>query len=573
MDKYTYYITDNYFQVYPANQVEFSIERESGKMFYRTKITNEIVLKDRNIDGKAITDYTDIKNYESQRYVPLKVYKLNDSAAYDLFMQGYLDLTGEWDEDNHKVVCNVITRDDYYFASKLGNKKFNILQLGLTAKDIIMRVDAVDTTISNCYYLNDILELIFLNIYDNEDASFTSQFLTSSTNPVTLQTSETNKIYICNKQSVTDTTSEPEVLELSFDDIMNYLQVQFDVYWYISSDALIVEHRQFFENDFSYATAKSVGLDLTDYTNNGKSYSDNFIKNKKSYTIDSEQIYNKEGWKYQEYQNVAFRDAYISYDINKIEEREVLLSIDVSNDIEYIIDNSDVSNSGVCFLACETSGLDTIIIRRDIQISVNEFQSFNNFSYNTFKFVENEIKEATGIINQYAHSNQIPIGQYDSIVVSFNMTLLSGTMPKLYFINTSETIVEGENSISFTKTTSGTSYYYVQIIALGTCSFKLKNFAVTRVTNKNIVNAPFAWSDLLWKYHKRGRILSEGYMNGILTPFESGLKLKQGEIITAVPINDFTETDLIKTDLGEGELKKATFNDNNIYDLEVIYDT
>ena len=36
----------------------------------------------------------------------------------------------------------------------------------------------------------------------------------------------------------------------------------------------------FFEKDFSYSVAKSVGTDLTDYTNNGKAYTNTLIRNK-----------------------------------------------------------------------------------------------------------------------------------------------------------------------------------------------------------------------------------------------------------------------------------------------------
>ena len=571
MNKYKYYITDSNVRVYPANDVAFAYEKQKGEAFYRLRITNSLDFQNRPIDGELINDFNLLKPYQNDGYVIFKVYELQDDETYDLFITAYLDLTGTWDEDNKIVTCPVITKDEHYFWDKYGDKKFNVLQFGLTATDVIQRIDVTDTTISNCYHLNDILEIIFKNIYDDENASMTSSFLTSATNPMTGATSETTLIYICHKDSVTDTTSEPEVLELSFDDIMRFLRTQYNLYWYVSSNVLYVENYKYFENAFSYTVARSVGTDLTDYTNNGKSYSDNFIRNKNKYSTDSEGLYYEELWKYQEYENIAFKDSKITYDVNLLENKKIEHSIEVSNDINYILNNTDISSDGVCFMACEID-TETIIIRRDVQISVNEFEIFHNWDFNTFKFVGNEIVSAIGTVNQYAHTNMIPISQDDRVVISFNMTKISGTMPQLEFIGTTESISDDYNSIGFTKTSAGTSYYFPKIKAAGTCNFSITNFSVTRIMNKNVINAPMAWCDLLWKYHKRGRVLLEGYMNGILTPFESVIKLIRGETISSVPINSFDPYDLIRTDIGDGEVARASFNENNVFDLEVVYD-
>ena len=573
MDKYKFYITDSLVRVYPANDVMFAYRKVKDQAFYRLEITNSLDFQDRIIEGDTISDFTLLRPYEDERYVTFYVYQLQSDDTYDLFISGYLDLTGEWNIDDKIITCNVISKDEYYFWDRYGDKKFNVLQFGLTAKDVIQRIDLVDTTISNCYALNDVLEIIFKNIFDDEDASVTSSFLTSATNPVTSTTSETTLIYICHKDSVTDTASEPEVLELSFDDIMSFLKIQFNLYWYVTGNTLYVENYKYFENAFSYSVARSVGTDLTDYTNNGKSYSDNFIKNKNKYHTIAESLMYEEIWKYQEYENIAFKDSQITYDVNLLENKKVEYVLQVSNDINYIIDNTDISGNGVCFLACELDGADTIIIYRDVQISINEFEIFNNFDFGTFKFTGNEIVSAIGTVGQYAHANRIRVGQDDVVVISFVITLISGTMPQLEFITSTESISAGYNSIAFTKTSAGSSSYIPKIVAAGTCNFSLIDFAVTRITNKNVVNAPMAWGDMLWKYHKRGRILSQGYMNGILTPFESALKLKQGETISSVPISTLDPYDLIRTDIGDGELLRASFNKNNVYELEVVYDT
>jgi len=88
---------------------------------------------------------------------------------------------------------------------------------------------------------------------------------------------------------------------------MKYLNTQFNLNYYVSGNSLIVESLEFFENNFSYASARTVGVDLTSYTNNGKSYSGDLILNKHKYKYDNSKIVSEEQFAYQEWKNKDFK--------------------------------------------------------------------------------------------------------------------------------------------------------------------------------------------------------------------------------------------------------------------------
>ena len=100
MEKYRYYITSAEIEVYPANDVQFTYTREPGEAFYRLSISNAIDFQDRVTDNQTYVDYTTLKDYEEDRYVLFKVYQLQDDDTYDLFIEAYLNLTGNWQNYN-----------------------------------------------------------------------------------------------------------------------------------------------------------------------------------------------------------------------------------------------------------------------------------------------------------------------------------------------------------------------------------------------------------------------------------------------------------------------------------------
>ena len=576
MDKFTYYITDAEERVYPSNDVKYSYVRETGERYVRLKVSNSLTFQDRLKDGTLISDYAILKAIESDRYTSIKIYKLQSNSTYSLIITGILDLTGEWDVSNKSVSCSVITNDDYDFVKKYGSKKFNVLQFGLTATTVKHTVTTtLDTDIDNTYLIQDILEVIFQNIFENASASITSQFLTSATNPVTGVSSETTKIYICHKESVQDTASSPEVLELSFDDIMKYLNTQFNLNYYVSGNSLIVESLEFFENNFSYASARTVGVDLTSYTNNGKSYSGDLILNKHKYKYDNSKIVSEEQFAYQEWKNKDFKDASIIYDVNLIEEAKSIQSINVSNDINYILDNSDISSTGVCFLATEYDSPNYVLIERNITVSSEELEIITNFNFDTLLFSKNNITSAiaTGISpTRTFHTNNVQVSLNDSVLITFNLVLNSGTLPEIKFMNkTYQSTVEGANSFTFISVAAGNLWWYCIFRALAVTNFSITNLSIIKTSATSVVNAPMAWTDLLDKYHQHGRIFITGKMNGITRSFASTIKHKIG-MISTVPINSLDTDKLIKTDIGSGELISAPHNSNDMYDLEVGYD-
>ena len=105
------------------------------------------------------------------------------------------------------------------------------------------------------------------------------------------------------------------------------------------------------------------------------------------------------------------------------------------------------------------------------------------------------------------------------------------------------------------------------------------NFVLTEapiLTGDYQVNNTLGWAQLHRDYHKHGRVLLEGFMNGALTTFLSSIKTKQQEKLS-IPLccdDDFDPYDLITTGLGEDAdvLQYDIDLSTDMLELQLVFD-
>lgn len=92
-------------------------------------------------------------------------------------------------------------------------------------------------------------------------------------------------------------------------------------------------------------------------------------------------------------------------------------------------------------------------------------------------------------------------------------------------------------------------------------------------------NMDLSWANLHYYYFRHGRVLEQGYINGVLTDFASIIPIKLHEINAVICSEDnYDPVDLITTDLGEiwldgekGHVKTATIKPDGHVRFELLY--
>lgn len=99
------------------------------------------------------------------------------------------------------------------------------------------------------------------------------------------------------------------------------------------------------------------------------------------------------------------------------------------------------------------------------------------------------------------------------------------------------------------------------------------DFETGRLSGITKQNAHLSWANLHYNYHRHGRVLSEGSMNNTATTFLSTVKLlKQVPISFPICCEAFNPSELIATDLGDGEVIKAEESlKTGIVTIELLY--
>lgn len=120
----------------PVNSVlEWTYEKEQGQRFYRKKLTTPLIFEnDTKNNG---TDFTKLYSLERNRLtrcdkIDVIVYKKCIGGSYEQFYNGYIaPIDGDYNVDQCKVVIPVRAQDQYTCLYDFWEKDQNILNLGL----------------------------------------------------------------------------------------------------------------------------------------------------------------------------------------------------------------------------------------------------------------------------------------------------------------------------------------------------------------------------------------------------------------------------------------------------------
>ena len=127
-------------------------------------------------------------------------------------------------------------------------------------------------------------------------------------------------------------------------------------------------------------------------------------------------------------------------------------------------------------------------------------------------------------------------------------TRIENLTTDLAFIQTDPTSVDEDGFVILATTPNSDGTYNV-IVGPGA------------LTGLNVLNSPLAWANLHQAYGKWDRIQPKGNMNGLDTDFFTWIRTKRQDPVS-IPVccEDFIDyNDLIKSELGWGELETATF--------------
>lgn len=587
---FRYYCDDGRIEreVFPKGKFSFKHEPlDDFPFIYELKLNGDLIFADtKDKNQNLIKSYSRVKSYDDAElsYIDFYVDRLV-SGSYTRYYTGKLDLRGSYNESAKTAKLKVEFSTDYKTLTEELDTEFNMFDLGLD----IVNVNYFTTDYDNSVVLFDLINEIVVQILGT---SFVSSLLSDTTNPVTGENVNPLKSLILAQKSdiINPTASDPATKGmLSLGKIMEWLSILFNGGFDVdSSGNLRFEHWNFYNNNYDYAAARTVGLDLTTY-DNGK-----YIEQKNSFEYIEENIYRKERFESMESETPLFRNLDIDYEGKKTKNNTMVRSLnDVTLDIDYIQQFAEkISPEGFVIMATTfVSGIDYDLIYGDV---VGEFQGvqrikvigttsvLNTNNINQIAIIADSIATYIRMDNQVLNSSmktgtQISL-RFDSILVGSGKTATF----ELIEISTgygkgSVTLSAGSYSnidIGIT-TTEDAGACWLKIHYSGNLTVTISSMSVVRLNYKDLQNSNLIWQVLIDNYYIYGRPFLEGTINGAAKLFETRNFIKQGEIIKAVPLGkdyDFDANKLIKTDIGEGRLISATVNKDTMeYDLEIMY--
>ena len=212
----------------------------------------------------------------------------------------------------------------------------------------------------------------------------------------------------------------------------------------------------------------------------------------------------------------------------------------------------------------------------------------NNCSYDNYPFGSNTVEIDLTLVypysligtNEYTFESTIPIRETFKFMEAWNVDFI-GTD-----IDYSECINKGDNitySASMFTTDVDPSYLDVFASKDGFCIFhcdsKLASDGfyhvlgeVGKLSNTSVKNAHLSWANLHDNYWKYDRYLPEGKMNGKQTEFNVRPLKYQKAISFPYCVSEFNPKKLIKTNLGNGIVRSASFSfKTNFITVELEY--
>jgi len=581
-DKKKYYVVigEEEREVFPIGDFSFIWDLQDSNI-YRLNFDGEIIFKNYfSKDKEWINDYTYLDSLKTSRYVEFRA-KRYCSGSYTTFYNGYINLLGKWNIDNQILSTDIQPNDGYDLLARDIDKKFNLPTIG--AGQLTSIIAGTETYNYTFRFYETVYNLV-RNILP--EYTFVSSFISATLNPITGLANEFNHSTIASITDISTVTTSPTDEYFCLQDVLNFAENRFNCYAYVDYEnkKFYIEHKKFFENNLSYTVAKVVDIDLTTLKDG------RFILNSNNYNYDEGLIFKKETFKYSEFGRESFSDSEITYDClqnNDKEYSEDIFLVDVS----YIQNYPDKApETGIVFF-CNDNLSNTysedLVENRVNNTLVSEIDSGGTFTYiSPSEFDLNNTDNLFLSLNNLINSD-INIGdsfriEFDLIDSDIYISVLCAIIDDISDFSGSEI----SNDFRFTNvhTTHITTILTINTLPtsgnvflgftnLNDMAYSFRNFKLTKILSKNVLNYPMSFQSLLPNYWKHGRCFLNGEINGVETDFISKQYLKVGSEIKNVPIccDIFDPYELVKTDIGNGRIKKATENKDGTYNLEIIY--
>lgn len=358
--EYRFYLTQNTmtYEVFPLNFLSTSLDDQKGdnQAFYRRKFngsltfgTNSLVrdvsgvIQNRRDDWDLIWGFEQIDSCEKLYLTITRTV----AGVTDTYWEGYFSTAdGKFDIDNCTFEVTPIVEDDYTTLFEGADTQYNILDVAtiVSTNAYVFGLYDVDYTRNRwlCKLDSDnVLEFLADKVIPG--VTVTSDFFTDSPNNyVTLTTNHLLYLTIAQKSDIIRpaSTNPATSAMMSFNELMDILWGLFQVQWQYDAltDTIIVEHVSYFP--------QNAGLDLRNQLTT-------VATNKYSYKKEAMPKYEK--FSFVEADNEDFVGVPIYYDsycVNTDPESNTKeLAVNVTTDLQYIIDNPDaIADEGFVIL-------------------------------------------------------------------------------------------------------------------------------------------------------------------------------------------------------------------------------
>ena len=608
---YTHFIDS--IQVYPSGDWDIKHTFPTGCIFSRRAFSGELTFGNRTFNGQS-DDYTYIMGIVDCQRLPYEI-KCNDVT----FWEGYINhiIGYDVDQDNCTLTTTPLLSDEYDCFVTYGNVKYpwSNLVTGIVTAVIYEDDSSADPQViiaeSNMFLLNDVVtQFVNSTGFINADAvcGFAGDVVSSffwldnypdtTANAVNYITGVNywDDIGINQLNTVRDAlggTVDFNAHYTTFNSLMKWLNVTFNVYWYIDANGdFRLEHLHYFEHDFAdrdhtlFPDDVNIITTLDKYTGKPIGYG----KNKFNYLeneLPSEET-------------VAFMDAVtqdfvglpIYYDVEctyNYPEKQVLEHSqgDIFTDLPMIVADPDsVTGEGyfICAMKYENIMHDTVLI--------DAWPT--NAVYNFFGYTLDAINSAEqpGAGAAYARSNSfgtITAGEVWRVWID-GYTNLGGEDPVMSItssvggVRSNNRVINADGYYNFTITAGAAIAGYLSVQNTAACDWLWEDCVIDEVVDEWVVqwdlgvlsgviqnNGHLSIANLMDNYWRHGRVLIDGTMNGNAEGFSS-VKPNRHQISVIIPkcCDLMHWNTYVLSDLGYGRIYALT-EGSDTYEVELLY--
>lgn len=453
-------------------------------------------------------------------------------------------------------------RGNYYYGTTVENYTFDVYYPNTRSVDDIIT-----------YIANDLGGL-----------TYSSAFFSDATNPVSARPNTLKNLIIAQKSDFVGITSDRATVgAITVGDLFDVLKNIFQAYFYIDSGVLYFEHVRFFENSKSYEDRPALGLDLTLPAN------EKFIEKTYKYKFDRPEMHRLEKWDFMEAKNVDFVGMDMVYpqvvSNARGEDSYKKHSVDlITTDFEYVRDvPDDISLDGFLLLSCtdiqEDYPTDTTFTSWGVTGQQAAYETFNkSFTPATNRHLIYAVSTGSTLYKG-AISNQFVATKNSTIKIDYNLTLISGSAPRIrlktgsyYSSDLSEEHVfsVGSGTIEIRPTATKNAYlniYNPKETTIYSLSLQVRidsveiNSGVGEISGETFKNEPLSLARLQGDFWIDFRPAWKGYVNGSLVTFNAAKRMLVQEPFFIYECCDLIDYDkYVKTQIGVGVMQEADYN-------------